>query len=244
MPTIYQVGGCVRDKLLGIKPKDYDFVFVSDVSDISGAFTEMMTYLQRKGFTIFLSTSDCFTIRAKFPPTHEFKHMTADFVLARKELHYTDNSRKPVCIPGTLYDDLERRDFTVNAMAEDESGHLIDYFNGVHDLRAGILRTPIDPQRSFGDDPLRLLRAMRFAITKDFTFSSEVDAAFATPQLWNKLKTTVSKERIREELHKCFAHNSIKSIRYLQKLDQIDSTILDSILHEPIWLKPTMEKRK
>lgn len=245
MPSIYQVGGCVRDRLLGVTPKDYDFVYVSDdVSNIENAFEEMTNYLQENGYKIFLSTPDCFTIRARFPTSHQFKNLTADFVLARKEISYADNSRKPECVPSNLYDDLERRDFTINAMAEDEEGNLIDYFNGTEDLEEGILRTPTDPLKSFGDDPLRLIRAMRFNITRNFEFSDEVKVAFNNPELWKKLKLTVSTERIRDELFKCFSHDTVHTLRFLQNIDDINSNILDNIFSGSLWLKPTMEKQK
>lgn len=245
MPSIYQVGGCVRDRMLGVTPKDYDFVYVSDnTSNITNAFNEMTNYLQVNSYKIFLSTPDCFTIRARFPENHQFKNLTADFVLARKEISYSDDSRKPECVPSNLYNDLERRDFTINAMAEDDEGNLIDYFNGVEDLEEGILKTPNDPLKSFGDDPLRLIRAMRFNITRGFEFSDELKEAFHNPKLWKKLKTTVSIERIRDELFKCFSYDTVKTLRFLQDIDNINPNILDNIFSGTLWLKPTMEKIK
>lgn len=233
--TLYLVGGAVRDKLLGHKPKDYDYVYVSTQNTTDDAFHEMQTYLENNGYKIFLKTKECFTIRAR----HDSQ--VADFVLARKEISYDHDSRMPTCIPGTLYDDLERRDFTVNAIAEGSDGILYDPFNGQTDLQKCILRTPIDPMKSFGDDPLRLLRAVRFAITKGFTFSSELAAAFATAELWQKLQRTVSIERVREELHKCFAHDTIQTLTYLH---QVRPDILTYIFSTGLWLKPTLEHPK
>jgi tRNA nucleotidyltransferase/poly(A) polymerase len=246
MPKIYKVGGCVRDRLLDLDPKDYDFVFVTDDNEttIDDAFQGMINYLKENKYKVFLVTSDCFTVKAKFPIDHPFEGLTGDFVLARKEIGYLSDSRKPICIPGTLLDDLERRDFTVNAMAEDEDEEIIDPFDGQEDLNEMILKTPVDPIKSFGDDPLRLLRAMRFVISKGFTMSEECEEAFNNPELWYKLKTTVSKERIREELFKCFSFDTIKTLRYLQKIDNLSNGTLEFIFSGGLWLKPTLETKK
>jgi len=241
MTQIMQIGGCVRDKILGLKPKDIDYVYVdSKCITTDELFESLQQYLKSKNYTIFLETKDCLTIRAKIPNSKE----TADFVCARKEIKYESDSRKPECVPGTLYDDAERRDFTVNAMAEDEKGEIIDFFNGKKDLENKILDTPISPYQSFGDDPLRLIRAIRFSITYDFTFSDRVNEAFHDPEIWLKLKTTVSIERIQAELTKCFQVNTPKTIRILASLDNINLDILNYIFKDALWLKPTNEKKK
>jgi tRNA nucleotidyltransferase/poly(A) polymerase len=175
MPKIFEVGGCVRDKILGVKSKDIDFTFVLD--DLNGTvekgFEHMTQWLKSEGFEIFLSTPDCFTIRAKFPKGHKHQGV-ADFVMARKEMGYIPGTRKPILELGTLSDDLIRRDFTLNALAEDEDGKLIDLFGGLEDLKNGILRTPINPEITMMDDPLRILRAIRFTITKEFTIDMKI----------------------------------------------------------------------
>ena len=92
----------------------------------------------------------------------------ADFVMARKEVGYIPNTRTPIVEPGNLYDDLSRRDFTVNALAKDpDTGEIIDYFGGLEDIKKKLLRTPLPP---FDDDPLRILRGIRFSITKRLAY--------------------------------------------------------------------------
>ena len=142
MPKIFKVGGCVRDELLGVKSKDIDFTFVLDNLDktVEDGFQEMTDWMQSEGFEIFLSTPDCFTIRAKFPKGSENEKLVADFVMARKEVGYIPNTRQPIIVPGTLYDDLERRDFTLNALAKDEDGNIIDYFEGMWALENKLLQ--------------------------------------------------------------------------------------------------------
>ena len=165
----YEVGGKVRDEILEIESKDVDYVAVpgedplKNISSAHAMFRLLEEYLKIEGFEIFLSTPDCFTIRAKFPKDHKYQGV-ADFVMARKEVGYIPGTRTPMVVPGSLYDDLERRDFTLNALAKDEDGKIIDFFNGLKHLKSGQLVTPLDCEVTFNDDPLRILRAIRFCI--------------------------------------------------------------------------------
>lgn len=238
MIKIYQVGGCVRDKFLGIKSKDIDFTFVlaDTKKSVDEGFDEMESWMKSGGFEIFLSTKDCFTIRAKFPKTHKNAGLVADFVLARKEDGYYPGTRRPILSLGTLHDDLIRRDFTVNAMAEDEDGTLIDPFDGRQALTDKILDTPLDPEITFNDDGLRLLRSIRFSITKGLKMSPRVDAALRNKEYWEKMVSVVSSERIREELIKCFRFDTIKTLSIISEL-KIEKYLFTGGL----WLKPTFE---
>ena len=150
MPQIFKVGGCVRDKFLGVDSKDIDFTFVLDELDetVEQGFQIMTEWMTERGFEIFLSTPDCFTIRARFPKDHQFNGMVADFVMARKEVGYVEGTRRPILELGTLHDDLLRRDFTVNAIAASVDGEIIDPFGGVADLKLGILRTPLPAEQT------------------------------------------------------------------------------------------------
>ena len=251
MPKIYRVGGCVRDSLLGKKSKDIDFTFVLD--DITGktvedGLDEMIEWMKTNGFTIFLTVREMYTVRAKFPSTDlKNKNLAADFVLARKEVGYTPGTRRPILELGTLYDDLLRRDFTVNAIAEDESGNLIDPFDGQGDLRwggQGILKVtdPMNVERTFMDDPLRILRALRFKITKGFIISDNIWLGMNQPQILDKLKNVVSRERIREEVYKMMAYDTPETILLLHRVHtQLIPGFLDIIFPPGVWLKPTSE---
>jgi len=244
MPQIYKVGGCVRDKILGVHTNDIDFTFVLDNLDrtVDEGFEIMTQWLKHKEFKIFLSTPDCFTIRAKFPKGHKHEGLVADFVMARKENGYIPNTRKPILELGTIEDDLVRRDFTLNAMAEDEDGNLIDLFGGLKDLQDGILRTPLNPEITMMDDPLRILRALRFSVTKGFTISLKIWDAMAQPEILEKLKTTVSVERMREEIFKMMKHNTPLSLRLLHIVEEsYIPGFLDLVFSKGMWLKPTNE---
>ena len=242
MYKLYQVGGCVRDKLLGTPSKDIDFVFViSDLSSIKSVdqgFNLMWSYMLENGFTIFLSTPDCYTIRAKFPNDHKFAGMVADFVLARKEVGYFPGTRRPILEIGTLEDDLLRRDFTLNAMAEDEDGNIIDPFGGQEDLKNRILKTPLVCYKTFDDDPLRILRAVRFSIVKGFGVSYDIELAIHQYDYEQKMGV-VSGERIREELYKCYKHDTRKTILVLNKYFRLRDYIFNAT---GLWLKPTFEQ--
>jgi tRNA nucleotidyltransferase/poly(A) polymerase len=245
MPKLFKVGGCVRDRILGVKTKDIDFVFVLDNLDktVEEGFQEMKSWMENEGFTIFLSVPEMFTIRAKFPSDHKFAKLDADFVMARKEVGYEEGTRRPILELGDLTDDLIRRDFTINALAETEDGLIVDLFNGRGDLEKGILRTPLDPMVTFMDDPLRLLRALRFTVTKDFTMHIDVWEAMKQPNILAKLTQTVSSERIREEVLKMMAVDTPRTIRLLLDVDNEVPGFLEIVFKEGLWLKPTFEKR-
>lgn len=246
MPKIYKVGGCVRDRLLGIDSKDIDFTFVcEDSQTVENGWIEMKGWMKAQGFEIFLETPDCFTIRAKFPKDHQYESMVADFVMARKEVGYEKGTRRPILELGTLEDDLVRRDFTLNALAEDEHGQIIDLFGGQEDLAKGILKTPLPAKQTMMDDPLRIMRALRFKITKGFSISDEIWLAMNQPEILDKLRTTVSGERIREEVLKMMKHNTVESIKLLHMVDsQSIPGFLDLVFDRGMWLKPTFEHIK
>jgi tRNA nucleotidyltransferase/poly(A) polymerase len=244
MPQIYKVGGCVRDRLLGLDSKDIDFTFVLDDlnQSVQEGFDIMTEYLKSEGYEIFLSTPDMFTIRAKFPVNHKFKGMVADFVMARKEIGYTKGTRRPILELGTLEDDLVRRDFTINAMAEDIDGNLIDLFDGKWALEQGLLITPKDARITMLDDPLRLLRAFRFSITKGFTITPRIWETCLMDSVIDKLEQVVSGERIREEVFKMFKHDTIKTLKLIEEINHMNPRIIEIMFGKGMWLKPTFEK--
>lgn len=186
----FVIGGFVRDLILGIPSKDIDVVTVGDGT----AFAERVAEILRvKKITIFKNYGT-----AHF----KYKDLDIEFVGARKE-SYHNESRNPSTELGTLRDDQLRRDFTINALAFDLSrnnfGELIDPFNGIVDLEKGIIKTPTDPKITFSDDPLRMLRAIRFATR--LNFSIEISCLEAIKGNSERL-SIVSKERISEELNK------------------------------------------
>jgi tRNA nucleotidyltransferase/poly(A) polymerase len=245
MAKIFKVGGCIRDKFLGVDSKDIDFTFVLEDTKgftVEDGFQIMTNWMTDQGFEIFLSTPDCFTIRAKFPKDHQFAGLVADFVMARKEIGYVEGTRRPILELGTLEDDLLRRDFTLNALAEDIDGEIIDLFGGIEDLKMGILRTPMDANITLMDDPLRILRALRFTITKDFFMSDDIWDAMKQPNILAKLEQTVSHERIREELLKMFQFNTPRTFRLLMDVDEIIPGFLELIFKDGMWLQPTTKK--
>ncbi len=243
MFKFYEVGGCVRDEIMGLKSKDIDYTVVADEElllqtvDPDEIFYVLEDYLKKQGYTIWLSTPTCFTIRAKFPVGHKNAGITADFVLARKEIGYIAGTRTPIVKAGTLYDDLERRDFTVNAIAKDEEGNLIDPFDGQLAIRNKMLVTPLPVEDTFNDDPLRILRAIRFHITKRFKFNVDMQNVIIHYDYDSKMGV-VSEERIREELFKMFKHDTLISMARLCDFPKLARYIFDNT---KLWLKPTNE---
>ena len=187
----YVVGGYVRDLFLQRPSKDIDVVVV-------GSGIEMATQLKQVlGKKAHLSVFRNFgTAQVKY------HNMEVEFVGARKE-SYNRNSRKPTVEDGTLEDAQNRRDFTINAMAiclnADRFGELVDPFYGIEDLEDGIICTPLDPDITFSDDPLRMMRCVRFATQLRFTIEDETfDALIRNAE---RIKI-VSGERIKDELNK------------------------------------------
>ena len=246
MFKMYEVGGCVRDEILGLKSKDVDYVAVPSETllekykDAHEMFVILETYLTNEKFEIFLSTPSCFTIRAKFPKGHKYEGV-ADFVMARKEVGYVPDTRQPIIVPGTLYDDLERRDFTLNALAKDEDGTIIDYFDGIWALENKLLLTPLEAKTTMMDDPLRLMRAFRFSITKGFTISPNIMETCLMDSVINKLELVVSQERIRDEVYKMMKHDTLNTLDLFRKINYLNPKILEIIFGRGMWLKPTTE---
>ncbi len=188
---VYVVGGYVRDRLLARESKDLDVVCVGD----GIALAEKLASKLRPYPHI--------AVYKRFG-TAMIRHqdLEIEFVGARKESYQSD-SRKPAVENGTLEDDQNRRDFTINAMAvslnDDDYGQIIDPFNGFYDLEKKILRTPLDPDKTFTDDPLRMMRAIRFSTQLDFT----IDPITLKSISKNKHRISIiSKERISTELEK------------------------------------------
>lgn len=254
----YEVGGKIRDELLGLKSKDVDYVAVpspkllKELNDLNTldmleeiesdmtfvVFNALQQHLEQEGFEIFLVTPECYTIRAKFPAGYKYQGV-ADFVMARKEVGYIPGTRTPIVEPGDLLDDLSRRDFTVNAMAKDpDTGEIIDYFGGMRDLENKVLKTPLDPQITFDDDPLRILRCIRFSVTKGFEIPRKLKGLIHNYSYNNNMKV-VSEERIREELLKCFKYDTPKTISILGEFTNLSNYIW---ANTKLWLKPTSEQ--
>lgn len=187
----YVVGGYVRDLFLERPSNDIDVVVVGSGIQVA---SELKTILGKKAhLSVFRNFG---TAQVKY------KHTEVEFVGARRE-SYSHDSRKPVVEDGTLEDDQNRRDFTINALAvclnKARFGELVDPFGGVDDLWDGIIRTPLDPDVTFSDDPLRMMRCVRFATQLNFFIEDETFEALERNAERIKI---ISGERIEEELNK------------------------------------------
>ncbi len=187
----YVIGGYVRDIIIGRESKDIDVVCVG-----SGiALAE--TLAQRLGEGVFVNVFKNFGTAQVI-----FEEMEIEFVGARKE-SYRSESRKPIVEDGTLEDDQNRRDFTINALGislnSKTFGELIDPFDGVKDIKRKVIRTPLEPKITFSDDPLRMMRAIRFASQLNFDIAPDTFDAITAMA---KRIEIVSQERITDELNK------------------------------------------
>lgn len=189
--SAYAVGGVVRDLVLGRKSKDIDIVVVGSGIAFANAVAKAISpHIEVSVFKNFG------TARFRYADTE------VEFVGARKE-SYRANSRKPIVENGTLQDDLNRRDFTVNALAiplnGPHKGEIIDSFGGLRDMEAKLIRTPLDPDVTFSDDPLRMMRAVRFASQLGFSIVPDI---FEAIQRNAARLEIISKERIIDEFNK------------------------------------------
>ena len=217
----YVVGGYVRDLFLERPSNDIDVVVVGSGIQVAG---ELKNILGKKAhISVFKNFG---TAQVKYKDTE------VEFVGARKE-SYTHDSRKPIVEDGTLEDDQNRRDFTINALAiclnSNRFGELVDPFNGVYDMEDGIIATPLDPDITFSDDPLRMMRCVRFATQLSFTIEPETFEALRRNA--HRLRI-ISGERIQDELNKILlsAHPST-GFYYLR-----ESGLLDLVLPELVAL--------
>ena len=190
----YVVGGYVRDLFLERASNDIDVVVVGSGIRVA---EELKGQLGRKAhLSVFRNFG---TAQVKY------RDLEVEFVGARKE-SYSHDSRKPHVEDGTLEDDQNRRDFTINALAiclnHDRFGELVDPFDGVYDMEDGIIRTPLDPDITFSDDPLRMLRCIRFATQLNFYIEDETFDALGRNAERIKI---ISGERVMEELNKIMA---------------------------------------
>jgi poly(A) polymerase len=191
----YVVGGYVRDKILSRPTKDIDVVVVGSGIELAEI------YAARLGKGIKAKLFKNFgTAMVKFRDHQE--EWIVEFVGARKESYRAD-SRKPIVEDGTLEDDQNRRDFTINTLAlslnKNDHGTLLDSFGGYKDLEAGLIRTPMDPDHTYSDDPLRMMRAIRFATQLDFVIEKE---SFEAIKRNADRINIISRERINDELEK------------------------------------------
>lgn len=188
---VYVVGGYVRDIFLQRPVNDIDFVTVGSGISLAKEVSEA------------LGRGDHLTVYANYGTAQiKYRNLELEFVGARRESYHRE-SRNPIVEDGTLEDDQNRRDFTINAMAiclnAERYGELVDPFGGIADLHKGIIRTPLDPDITFSDDPLRMMRAIRFATQLNFEIYSETFEAIRRNR---ERISIITRERINDELGK------------------------------------------
>lgn len=201
----YLVGGCVRDQILDRPIKDRDYVVLTEMS-----FDELATAMEQAGVVIFVRKPEFLTIRARY------KDEVFDVAFPRVDGEYKDGRRpESVSLASSLEQDAKRRDFTINAMYLGDDGKVIDFFDGQRDLNSKVIRAVGDPYKRFSEDYLRILRAVRFACTLDFSIERETYSAML---LQSGGLTQIAADRIREELNRALLANPERTAQELSYL--------------------------
>jgi len=238
--TVYEVGGYVRDSLMGLPSKDIDFAVEGPPS-----LSDLQSELEDLGFEVFKVDEPTFTVRARFPRDGGwllYDGMAADFVLCRREGPYSDGRHPDWVEIGDIYDDLARRDFTVNAIARPVGCHevVVDPWNGLRDIESKTLQFVGNPADRIREDALRAIRGMRFIVTRDLAPTAETWAATVSLETSKLLAGNVSIERVRDELYRMFQVNTLGSIGLL---DSLPEWTLDAIMRDGLWLAPSLKSK-
>ena len=236
---LFEVGGSIRDNLLGIdNPPDRDFC-----AESPEGWEALLAWCHANMERVFLVTPEFFTVRGRMSNGDAI-----DVVMCRKDGPSSDGRHPDTVEPGTLLDDLARRDFTVNAMAREVDpgtlapmGGLIDPFEGKRDLLNRRLKCVGETPQRLEEDGLRILRAARFAVTKELIPVPALSRCLRNlPFWWHFAGDTVSVERIREEVQKMMKHDTVSALRFFT--NNCHPSAIE-VVFKDIWLKPTMEKR-
>lgn len=240
---LYNVGGAVRDRFLGRKSKDIDISVEAD------SWEDVKRWCDRTMTKVYQVKDEFLTVKGRLDGED------LDIVMCRKEGYYSDGRRPDDVEPGTLFDDLSRRDFTINALAVSYTPHfnnlhlddlkVIDYFGGLKDLELRIIRCVGDPAKRFGEDPLRILRAFRFSIVLGFEIDDAIVPFLHNSDWVQRIIKTVKPDRIREELMKCFRYDTRATLQTFARYPKMVELFEDSHSegYHPLWLIPTTRGR-
>jgi tRNA nucleotidyltransferase/poly(A) polymerase len=226
---MFLVGGSVRDELLNLNPCDDDYCVVNS------SFAQMKQMLIEQKWSILCEKEPFLSIKAK-----SAEGKVADFVVCRKDGLYEDGRRPKDVTFGTLYDDLARRDFTMNALAKDtKTGDIIDFFHGQEDIKKRLIRCVGSVER-LKEDSLRILRAIRFHVILDFHLDADIVAALQDQAVVGLL-SKISPERIRQELDKMFQHDTVLTMQVLTRFPLVMHEIFK--VHK-LCLRPMIQQHK
>lgn len=241
---LYLVGGFVRDAHFGKMGKDLDFAV--EAPD----YETMRTELKARGAEFYVERPEFVTLRGRIPREafpafggrvylpHDQKYIDADFTLCRAEAMYHDNRHPSVVTPTDIFGDLSRRDFTINAIAISEDGVLVDPYWGARACRSRALITVGDADARFTEDPLRILRGLRFV--SRYQLHIVTTCRLAMEQQAHLLKG-LPVERVRDELHKMMKHDWHKTMTMLEQFPTVRLTLYSCF--PTLWFEPTTKEK-
>ena len=256
IPTFYRVGGCVRDEIINrIWSRDLPADADVDYAVEAESYDAMKAEIVGRGGDIKVEKPEFLTIKAKVPadfiqtnPTDT--EMVCDFVMCRSDGAYTDGRHPDEVTPGTLDEDLERRDFRMNAIAINENKAIIDPHDGWTDIENRVICCVGSTSKRIEEDALRLLRAFRFSVTLGFHLSLQLQSLLNnhTEFEYREMFRNVSLERIHQELTKCFKHNTHGTLLQLADHEAFSAFLFhqspdDRMPGHHMWLAPTTKRR-
>lgn len=245
---MFLVGGSVRDHVMG-RPAFKDLDFAVEAS----SFDEMILKLRDMGLKVWQVRPEFVTLRGALPysalagkyifadePKDPGAVVNADFTLCRAETMYSDKRHPDTVTPTTIESDLSRRDFTVNAIAMREDGTLFDPHNGKHDATLHVLRAVGPACDRFEEDPLRILRAVRFAVTHGMRLDVDIKWALSQTSIVDSI-STLPVERVREELNRALSHSWLRTMRMLIEEHPLLGQAIDR-WWDNLWFRATTEE--
>lgn len=232
------VGGFLRDEAMGLRSKDIDLACEAD------SLAALVERVENMGAEIFKIDEGTMTVRAKVPADleHMFGGRDLDFVVCRSDGPTVDGRRPSFTVPGTLAQDLARRDFTINAMARRvDTGELIDPHGGAGDCRNKVLRFVGDPMDRIAEDGLRIMRGLRFIITKGLVPDAATWSAMVSREGAEMLMCVSGERIVNDELPPMFKHDTAATVCMLA---QLPAWTRDAIMRPELSLKPSWTPAK
>jgi tRNA nucleotidyltransferase/poly(A) polymerase len=221
---VYEVGGSIRNELLRLPSNDTDYAVEAP------SYDALIEWLKENQYEIIYERKEFGSVKVRQPSKSQNLKHTLDFTLCRSDGKYVDHRHPESVTFGTLQMDVKRRDFTMNALARDvQTKQIIDLVGGMDDIKTRLIRCVGKAQDRFEEDPLRMLRAIRFHITLEMKLHDDIVPFLDNAMFIDKLFASVSIERIQSECAKCFTSHAFRTILFLSRHEYLLQKIVETL---------------